>query len=172
MYGIIISSPNSKCHFPLFHNFRLRSKFKNSLCTNSSNNNSLRQFWSITTCYFWFSRKRRICHLFEADGVGLRLAVLSQVELSVELLGEVTVTSFSKQSDLSVELHASFEHVLQKTHTESLICDVISGQTKNQIYRKMQEIIPVSNLRRAVFGDPDIIGGDSFHTSILMKQHL
>lgn len=71
------------------------------------------------THYFRFS-KRWFGHLFEADGIGLWLAVLPQVELSVELLGEVTVTSFTEQRDLSMELHASFKHVLQRTRTEPL----------------------------------------------------
>lgn len=54
----------------------------------------------------------RVTHLLQADGVGLWFAVFSQVELLVELLGQVSVTAFSKHRDFSVELHSSLKNIL------------------------------------------------------------
>lgn len=53
-------------------------------------------------------------HLFESDGVRLRFTALPEIELFVELLGQVSVAAFSKQSDLRVKLHASLKHILQE----------------------------------------------------------
>lgn len=53
-------------------------------------------------------------------------------------------------------------------------CDVISRQTKDQndVMQESYTTVLISNLWRAVFGDPDVVGGDSFHASVLMEQHL
>lgn len=56
----------------------------------------------------------RVTHLLQADGVGLWFAVLSQVELLVELFGQVSVTAFAKHRDFSVELHSSLKNILVK----------------------------------------------------------
>lgn len=53
-------------------------------------------------------------YLFEANGIGLGITVFSQVKLFVQLLGQMPMATFSKQSDFSVELHASFKYVLKK----------------------------------------------------------
>lgn len=60
-------------------------------------------------------RTRGWSYLFKSNGVRLRLTVLPEIELLVELLGQVSVAAFSKQSDLSVELHAPLENILQVT---------------------------------------------------------
>lgn len=51
-------------------------------------------------------------HLLQADRVGLWFAVFSQVELLVQLFGQVSMTAFSKQRDFSVELHSSLKNIL------------------------------------------------------------
>lgn len=51
-------------------------------------------------------------HLLQADGVGLWFAVFSQVELLVQLFGQVSMAAFSKQRDFSVELHSPLKNVL------------------------------------------------------------
>lgn len=37
-----------------------------------------------------------VIYLLQADGIGLRFTVFTQVELLVELFGQVAVTAFSK----------------------------------------------------------------------------
>lgn len=63
-------------------------------------------------------------YLLEADGVGLRFTVLPQVELLVQLLGQVTVTALSEQRDFGVELHSPLKNILKRdrnrTNTSSL----------------------------------------------------
>ena len=47
--------------------------------------------------------------LLEADAVALRLAVFTQLERRIELLGQVTVTALAEYRALRFELHATFE---------------------------------------------------------------
>ena len=56
--------------------------------------------------------KGRVLYLLESDGVGLRLTVLPQVEVPVELLGQMAVAALPEQSDLGVQLHAPLKGVL------------------------------------------------------------
>lgn len=53
-----------------------------------------------------------LTHLLQSDGVGLWVAVFSQVELLVQLFGQVSMTAFSKQGDFSVQLHSSLKNIL------------------------------------------------------------
>jgi len=57
----------------------------------------------------------------DAYCVGLRFAVLPQLELVVliELFGESAVAAFRENGDFSVELHSSFERVLDPAKTSS-----------------------------------------------------
>ncbi|TNN42288.1 hypothetical protein EYF80_047550 [Liparis tanakae] len=60
-------------------------------------------------------------HFFSsmADGVGLGFTVLPQVELLVELLGQVAVAALSEHGDLGVELHPSLKDILQQERDAS-----------------------------------------------------
>lgn len=101
-------------------------------------------------------------YLLEADGVCLRLAVLTQVELFVKLLGKMAVTSLSEQRHLGVELHPALKDVLN-THAT----DHNSTHMANRICRVLRR-----HLWWAIFGDADVIGGDSFDASVFVEQNL
>lgn len=48
-------------------------------------------------------------YLFEAEPVGLRLTVTSEIELLDHLLRETSVASFGKQSDTRMKFHSALE---------------------------------------------------------------
>lgn len=55
-----------------------------------------------------------VIYLLQANGVGLGLTVLTQVELLVKLLGQVAMTALSEQCDFSMELHSSLKNILKQ----------------------------------------------------------
>lgn len=77
----------------------------------------------------------RVPHLLQADGVGLWFAVFSQVELLVELFGQVSMTAFSKHCDFSVEFHSSLKNILvQETGGRFFFFNL----TENILHSKIQ----------------------------------
>lgn len=57
----------------------------------------------------------RAAHLLQANGVGLRLTAVTQVEALIELFSQVAVAALAKQGDFGVELHPSLKHILEQT---------------------------------------------------------
>lgn len=51
----------------------------------------------------------------EANAISLRLTVLPQIELGVQLLGQMTMTTLGKYCALGTQLHTTCEGILSKT---------------------------------------------------------
>lgn len=56
----------------------------------------------------------QVIYLLQANSVGLGFTVLTQVEMLVQLLGQVAMAALSKQCDFSMELHSPLKNILMQ----------------------------------------------------------